>query len=235
MRSEVAKRPPSSGTSGRRSGGITGTWVEDHPFRLVAGLLECFDDLEPLGDLLLLRIGIRAGDLRPQIGLHLVEIERLEHLADRLRADAGGEAVGAELVLRLDILVLAQQLAVLERGQSGLEHDIALEIKDPLERLERHVEQEPDARRQRLEEPDMGDRGSELDVAHSLAAHARERNLDRALLADDALVLHALVLATQALVVLDRTEDARAEQAISFRLEGPIVDGLRLFDLAVGP
>ncbi len=62
-----------------------------------------------------------------------------------------------------------------------------------------------------------------------------KRHLDRALLADDALVLHALVLAAQALVVLDRPEDARAEQAVALGLEGAVVDGLRLFDLAVGP
>jgi hypothetical protein len=48
-------------------------------------------------------------------------------------------------------------------------------------------------------------------------------------------VLHALVLAAQALVVLDRPEDLRAEQAIALRLERPIVDGLGLLDLAVRP
>src|SRR5205823_3488433 len=115
------------------------------------------------------------------------------------------------------------------------EHHVTLEIENALERLERHVEQEPDPRRQRLEEPDVGDRRRELDVPHALAPHARERDLDRALLADDALVLHALVLAAQALVVLDRTEDARTEQAVALGLEGPIVDGLRLLDLTVGP
>ncbi len=62
-----------------------------------------------------------------------------------------------------------------------------------------------------------------------------ERHLDAALLADDALVLHALVLAAQALVVLDRAEDARAEQAVALRLEGAVVDGFRLLDLAVRP
>src|SRR3954471_20791673 len=72
-------------------------------------------------------------------------------------------------------------------------------------------------------------------MAHALAPHAAERDLDRALLADDALVLHALVLAAQALVVLDRSEDARAEQAVALGLEGAVVDGLRLLDLAVGP
>src|SRR6266508_4537435 len=72
-------------------------------------------------------------------------------------------------------------------------------------------------------------------MAHALAPHPRERDLDAALLADDALVLHALVFAAQALVVLDRPEDARAEQPVALGLEGAVVDGLRLLDLAVGP
>src|SRR5262249_31790871 len=194
--------------------------LQDHQLRLFAGLLECLDVFAPLGDLLLLGVEIGARDLGPQVRLHLVEIERLEHLADGLRADAGGEAVAAVLLLRLEILVLAQKLPVLERGEARLEHDVALEIENALERPWRHVEQQPDPRRQRLEEPDVGDGRGELDMPHALAPHARERDLDRALLADDALVLHALVLAAQALVILDRPEDARAEQAVALGLEG---------------
>src|SRR5260370_21633212 len=109
------------------------------------------------------------------------------------------------------------------------------EIKDALEILERHIEQQPDPARQRFEKPDMRHRSGELDMTHPLAPYARQRHLDRALFADDALVLHALVLAAQALVVLDRPKDARAEQAVALGLEGPVIDGLRLFDLAVGP
>src|ERR1700745_400890 len=81
----------------------------------------------------------------------------------------------------------------------------------------------------------MRDRRGELDVTHALTAHPRQRHLDRALFADDALVLHPLVLAAQALVVLDRPEDSRAEQSVALGLEGAVVDGLRLLDLAVGP
>ena len=81
----------------------------------------------------------------------------------------------------------------------------------------------------------MRDRRGELDMAHALAPNARQRHLDAALLADHALVLHALVLAAQALVVLDRPEDARAEQAVALGLERAVVDGLGLLDLAVGP
>ena len=175
------------------------------------------------------------GDLDAQVGRELLEIERLEHLADRLGPDGGGEAVLPELLLRLEVLVLGQQLTVLERRQARLQHDVVFEIENALEILERHVEQQADAARQRLQEPDVRDRRRELDVAHALAPHPRQRHLDAALLADDALVLHALVLAAQALVVLDRPEDARAEQPVALGLEGAVVDGLGLLDLAVGP
>src|SRR3954454_17678787 len=72
-------------------------------------------------------------------------------------------------------------------------------------------------------------------MAHPLTTDLRDGNLDAALFADDALVLHPLVLAAQAFVVLDRAEDARAEQAVTFGLERAVVDGLRLLDLAEGP
>src|SRR6202021_999204 len=92
-----------------------------------------------------------------------------------------------------------------------------------------------DARGQRLQEPDVGDGRRQRDMAHALAPDARQGDLDAALLADDALVFHPLVLAAQALVVLDRTQDARAEQAVALRLEGAVIDRLRLLDLAEGP
>src|SRR4051794_40719782 len=72
-------------------------------------------------------------------------------------------------------------------------------------------------------------------MAHPLAADLRDGDLDSALLADDALILHALVLAAQALIVLDRTEDARAEQAVALGLERSVVDRLGLLDLAERP
>ena len=164
-----------------------------------------------------------------------LEVEVHQHDLDRLGADAGGEGVLAILVLGGEKLVLGQQLVLLERGQARLENDIALEVEDALELLQLHVEQQADAARQRLQEPDVRDRSGELDMAHALAADLRDGHLDAALLADDALVLHALVLAAQALVVLDRAEDARAEQAVTLGLERAVVDGLRLLDLAERP
>ena len=61
------------------------------------------------------------------------------------------------------------------------------------------------------------------------------RDLDAALVADDAAVLHPLVLAAEALPVGDRAEDLGAEEPVALRLERPVVDRLRLGDFAVGP
>src|SRR5262249_20216395 len=72
-------------------------------------------------------------------------------------------------------------------------------------------------------------------MPHALATHLGERHFDAALLADHAAVLEALVLAAQALIVLNRPEDLGAEQAVTLRLERAVVDGLRLLHLAVGP
>src|SRR5690606_15756033 len=113
--------------------------------------------------------------------------------------------------------------------------DVVLEVEYPLEVLQRHIEQQADAGGQRLQKPDVSHGSGELDMAHALAAHLGERHLDAALLADQALVLHALVLAAQALVILDRAEDARAEQAVPLRLERAVVDRLGLLDLAERP
>ena len=183
----------------------------------------------------MLDVGVGLRHVGAKLAFELLKLETLQEFADRFRADHGGEAVLAVLVLRLQILFFRQQLTVLERGQTRLENDVVFEIENPLEILQRHVEQKADARRQRLQEPDVRDGRGQFDMAHALAPDARQRHFDRALLADDALVLHALVLAAKTFVVLDRPEDARAEQAVTLRLERAVVDGFRLLDLAVGP
>ena len=86
-----------------------------------------------------------------------------------------------------------------------------------------------------LEVPDVADRAGQLDVPHPLAADLAAGDLDAALVADDPLVPDPLVLAAVALPVLGGTEDALVEEAVLLRLEGAVVDRLRLGDLARGP
>src|SRR5690606_31775594 len=67
------------------------------------------------------------------------------------------------------------------------------------------------------------------------AAHLGQGDFDAALLADHAAVLEALVLAAEALVVLDGTEDLGAEQAVTLGLERAVVDRLGLLYFPVRP
>ena len=119
---------------------------QDHPLRLVAGMHERLDDLQPLGETLRLQLALRLGDLDLQILGDLGEVHALEDLADRLGADHRREAVLAVFVGSAQELVLGQELTVLERRQARIEHDVGFEIEDALEVLERHVEQQADAR-----------------------------------------------------------------------------------------
>ena len=69
-------------------------------------------------------------------------------------------------------------------------------------------------------------------MTHALAADLLLRHLDTAAVADDAAVADPLVLAAIALVILGRTENLLAEEAVTLRFVGAVVDGFRLEDLA---
>src|SRR6185437_10938821 len=154
------------------------------------------------------------------------------------RPDVGPECV---VVLRLrllpqrQILILVQELVRDDILRAGVNDDVVGVIDDLLEITQGDVEHVPHGTGKRLEEPDVRHRHGELDVAHALAAHARQRDLHAAPVADYAAIADALVLAAMAFPVLDRAEDALAEEPILLRLERPVIDGLRLGDLTPGP
>ena len=207
---------------------------EHHPLRLVAGLHERLDQLQPLRQPLDLGLGVGVRHVLADLDHLGGQVHGLQELVHGLGAHAGVELI-AVLLDRLQVHLIGEQLAALQRGHAGIDHDEGLEIEHALDLAQCHVEHQADARRERLQEPDVRGRARELDVAHALAAHLGLGHLDAALLAHHAAMLQALVLAAQALVVLDRSEDLRAEKAIALRLEGPVVDRLRLLHLAVRP
>src|SRR5262249_22614080 len=74
---------------------------EHHPLRTVAALAERLGDLQPLDDLLALGLAGGRAHLLPERLAHLVDVDALEHLEDRLAAHSGLELVIAILVLEL--------------------------------------------------------------------------------------------------------------------------------------
>ncbi len=79
-----------------------------------------------------------------------------------------------------------------------------------------HVQQVAQPRGHRLEEPDVNNRRGQLDVAHSLAAHATVGDLHTTAVADHALVLHPAVLTAGTFPVLFRPKDTLAKQTVFF-------------------
>ena len=81
----------------------------------------------------------------------------------------------------------------------------------------------------------MGNGSGQSDMPHAFAPHFGTGHFDAAAVADDALIANFLVFTTITLPVLGGTENALAEQAVLFRAKCPIVNGLWLGYLAIGP
>ncbi len=197
--------------------------------------LERLRNLEALHDLLALRFAVRRTHLFAERLRKRVDVDALQHLEDGFAAHARLELVVAVLVDELHVALLAEQLATGKAGLLGVDDDVRLAVEDLLEVLQRDVEHVADAARQALQEPDVRDGRGQVDVTKALTAHLALDDFDAALLADDAAVLHALVLAAVALVVLHRSKDLGAEETVALGLERSVVDGLRLLDLTVRP
>ena len=158
----------------------------------------------------------------------MLQVDSVQQFADSFCTHAGVEVV-TELFQRFEILLVVQQLTLFQRGHARVDDNVALEVEHALDIAQGHVHQQANTGRQGLQEPDVGNRRSQFDVSHALTTDLGQRDFDAALLADDATVLQALVLAAQALVVFDWAKDLGAEQTVTLRLERTVVDGFRLF------
>ena len=163
------------------------------------------------------------------------QIDGFQHGAHGFSTNAHGEAVFAIGVLSFIKLIFVDQLTLSKGRDTGLNDDMALKIKHLFNVLEGHIQHQGNARWQGFQEPNVGDRCGQFDMAHALTAHPLQRDFYAALFAGDALIFDALILAAQAFIILDRSKDARAEETVALWLEGPIIDGLWLFDFAIGP
>src|ERR1035437_3301954 len=210
--------------------------VQDHPLRLVTALAECLNHLQALDILQTLLHRSLAAHLFAQFAGKTLHLNPLQQFLDGLGAHHGFEAAGAMRLVELAVLgFVLDDFAVFHRSLAGLDHDVGFEIQHRFQVAQRNVENVPNTAGQSLEEPHMRAGRSQFNVAEALTADLGEGYLYAALIADHAAVLHALVLAAETLPIGYRPENARAEQTIALRLEGAVVDGLRLGDFAVRP
>src|SRR3954466_3689695 len=175
---------------------------------------------------------------RAQLARALVDVDSLEQLANRGRANVGEERVVAlvlRLLLQVEERVLVEKLVRLHFLLARLDDDVVRVVDDLLEITQGEVDEVSHRTRQSLEEPDVRDGYGELDVTHALATDAAQGDFDAAAIADHSTVANSLVFTAVAFPVLYRTEDALAVQAVFLGLERAVVDGLGLEHLTPRP
>ena len=229
------KAPALQGNQGPQIGRDHGDCREDHPLGTVAGLAQGLDNTQTLGELFLLGVGGGLLQVGPQFRIQAVQVQLLEERTGRLGADAGHETVGPVFLAALHESLFREELLLLEGGVLRVQDHPGLEVKNLFQLLEGEIDDVADPAGKALQKPDVGHGGRQRDVAHPLAAHFRLDDLDAAFLADHPAVLHPLVASAEALVVLHGPENLRAEESVALGLEGPVVDRLGLFHLAVRP
>ena len=207
--------------------------VHHHPGRLVSALAEGLNDLQSLDDAGSLLAG-RVFHLLGKLLIFLLNIHRHQKLLDSLRTHAGAE-LAAPLLLGLLVLTLRQNLLVLQVCRALIQDNIVGKIKDLLQHLRAHIQNESHSGRNSLEIPDMRNRSRQFNVAHSLSADRGLGNLNAAAVADYALIANLLVFSAFAFPVLGGSENLLAEQAVFLRLQRSVVDGFGLRHFTVGP
>ena len=210
-------------------------YVQHHPLRAIPAPTKRLNNLKSLCELLLFRLTCGFVELHAEGFRKRMHVDLTEHLDDGFAAHLGLELVVTVLVEQLRVALLVQDLANFQRSLTRIGDDIRLAVEYLFEVLQRDVEDIPDTAREALQEPNVSHRRRQVDVPEALATHLGLNHLDAALLAHDTAVLHALVLAADALVVLHRSKDLRAEEPFALGLERTVVDRLRLLDLAVRP
>ena len=81
----------------------------------------------------------------------------------------------------------------------------------------------------------MGYGSSQLDVAHTLSTDTCLCHFYAAAVADNTFITNLFIFTAMTLPVLTRPEDSLTEQTVLLGLKCPVVDGLRLLHLAMGP
>src|SRR6218665_4157249 len=168
-----------------------------------------------------------------ELASHELYVGFLEKVENSLAAHFGAE--GFVFAHELSVFFFADDRLLVEAGVACFHHDVGFAVENFLDLFQGEIQNGGDKGRQGTKEPDVGYGSSELDVAETLTAYLRLGYFHAALLADHAAILHALVLAAKALVILDRAKDFGAEKAVTLRLERTVVDRLRLLHFAKRP
>ena len=177
----------------------------------------------------------RLGHCLLQLVNASLQVDQRSRIVYGLGAHLGHERFRAVRVTGLAEFHFGEQLVFFQRRVTGINHEIIFVVDDAFEITGGHVQHQTDTGWHAFEKPDVRDRHSQLDVAHTLTAHTRLGYLHTATVTNHATMFDPFVLAAGTFPVLHRTKDTFAEQAAFLRLERTIVDRLRILDFTLGP
>ena len=196
------------------------------------GLLEGFHNLQALDGFVTLRFGLGSG-FYAEFVRELNEI----HIGKEL-LQSGGTHLGGEVTafsFEVNVTVFVDQFIRLKIGITRIEHDVLFVINDIVEGLGVKIQNRTEHTRLVLHKPNVSERDGEFDMTHTFTTHLGMGNFHTATVANDALKTDTLVLTAVTFPVLHRSENAFAEQAITFRLERTVIDRFRLGNFTIGP
>ena len=81
----------------------------------------------------------------------------------------------------------------------------------------------------------MGNGNGKINMSHALTTDATKSHFDPTTVTNSSLVLDSLVFSASTFPVAGRTENTFTKETSLFRLKGPVVNGLRIEDLTLGP
>ena len=207
---------------------------QDHPLRLVARLNKRFQQLDTLGQLFTFGFGVSFVQLFTQLLALLLQIHAFQQGLNSFRTHLRIEFV-TKLFQRIQILLFSQDLITFQVGHPAFDNHIGFEVQNTFDIAQRHIQQQADTGRQRFQEPNVGGRRGQFDVAHALTTHFGLGHFNAALLTDNTTVFQALVLTAQALVIFYWPKDTGAEKAVTLWFERTVVNGFRLFNFTKRP
>lgn len=214
--------------------GDNGDNVHNHPFGAIAGFAEGFDDFESAnGANAFLTVG--GIEFVAEFLSEGVEVKGFKKELDSLRAHADFEGIAAEFFFFETELTFGEEFLRFHIGIAGIKDNVRGEVKNALQSAGRHIEQKPHAGGDTFEVPDMRDGCGEFDMAHAFSANFSASDFDAAAVADSAFIADAFIFTAMAFPIASGTENAFAEEAVAFGLEGAIVDSFGLFNFAVRP
>ena len=146
-----------------------------------------------------------------------LQVNFLQQLLNCLSAHAYAEAI-AIFIASIHVFSLGQKLLFSQGSVARVQHNVVSKVQHLFQITGGYIQNQAHTAGDALKIPNMGNRCSQLNMAHALTTNLAAGNLNAAFIADNTLITNAFIFAAMAFPVLSRAKDSFAEQAITFRL-----------------